>query len=252
MIKIILGNLGSGKTAFMVREMAINLSNRKTYSNIVTNLKNQINISPEMIITKEIVDTKKNKTTGEETPIYKYKLNKDYWIDTIKKEGAINICLDESANLIDSRRSQTNVNIIFTQWLFMLRRVLGQTESGYGELTFITQLATTIDVRARDLATNIIYVIGHYQKTCQDCGSTWLENSEMPEGYIICPVCKSNKIFKHSHKTEVWHFPNMQLFQLWHGMGMKTYYKRYYINDIEDFMKYYNHEQWEFLFEGYY
>lgn len=252
MIKIVLGNLGSGKTAYMVREMALNLNNRRTYSNIITNLKNQVNISPEMIIKKEVVGYKVNKSTNEKEEIYKYKLNKEYWTEVLKKEKAINICLDESANLIDSRRSQTNVNIIFTQWLFMLRRIIGQTQSGYGELTFITQLLSTIDNRARDLATNIVYTIGHFQKTCEMCGASWQENSEMPEGYIVCPMCKSNKIFKHSHRTEVWAFPNINLFQMWHQFGQKTFYKHFIINNIEDYMSSYNHLQWEFLFEGYY
>jgi len=38
-----------------------NVSNRKTYSNIVTKLKNQITIDPKMIIKREIVDYKLNK-----------------------------------------------------------------------------------------------------------------------------------------------------------------------------------------------
>ena len=65
MITIILGNVGSGKTALAVREMAMNLNDRKTYSNIQTKLKNQIDISPDMIIQKEIVDYKTNRKSGE-------------------------------------------------------------------------------------------------------------------------------------------------------------------------------------------
>lgn len=249
MIKIILGNLGSGKTAFAVREMALNLSNRKTYSNVKTDLKNQVDISPDMIIHKEIVDYKTNKKTEEQEPVYKFTLNVEYWK---KIKEPINVVLDEAHTILNSRRAMSKVNIIVSDWLALLRRVLGATEAGFGEITFISQLANRIDVIARDMATNIVYTICHYLKTCKKCETTWQENSEMPEGYIICPVCESSEIMKHTHKLECWHFANMPLFQVWHSFGQNTFYKHYYINDIEDYFHLYNTLQWDNMFASMY
>ena len=229
--------------------MSLNLSNRKTYSNIQTTLKNQIDISPDMIIHKEIVDYKKNRKTGEDEPVYKMSLNIDFWK---KIKEPINVVLDEAHSILNARRSMSKTNIIVTNWISLIRRVLGQAESGFGELTFISQLSGRIDVVARDMATNIVYTICHFMKTCEECGATWTENSEMPEGYIICTKCSSNKLQKHSHKIEVWHFPNMQKFLAWHQMGMKTYYKRYVVNDIEKYFSMYNTLQWDNLLSDFY
>lgn len=250
-IKIVLGNLGSGKTAWSVREMALNIDRKITYSNIMTNLKNQLDLEADMIIKKDLIGYKKNKS-GEDEGVYKYIMNKDFWRKTVKKKKGINIVLDEASNLIDSRKSMSNVNIVFTQWLFMLRRVIGQSISGYGELTFITQLLDNIDIRARRLATNIIYTICHYLKSCESCGCSWKENSEMAEGYKICPMCKDYKIVKHSHVLECWHFPNINYYNMWYEFGQKTFYKHYYLDKIEDYFGNYDTLQWESLFEDYY
>ena len=52
MIRISLGNVGSGKTVSEVREIFINKFHRKTYSNIKTKLNHQINLTHDMIIKK--------------------------------------------------------------------------------------------------------------------------------------------------------------------------------------------------------
>ena len=229
--------------------MYLNLNRRKTYSNIQTNLPNQTNISADMIIKKEIVDTKINRKTGEAEPVYKYSLNTEYWK---KIKEPLNVTLDEAHTILNSRRAMSKVNIIVSDWLALIRRVLGSSDSGFGELTFISQLANRIDIIARDMATNVVYVICHYNKTCEICGATWRENSEMPEGYIICPMCSSYKIFKHTHKLEVWHFPNIQLFQFWHQFGQKNFYKHYILNDIENYFQNYNTLQWDNMFSSMY
>ena len=129
MIKLILGNLGSGKTAFAVREMALNLNDRKTYSNVQTKLKNQVDISPDMIIKREIVDYKQNRKTEEKEPIYKSTLNMEYW-KGIKEP--INVLLDEAHTLLNARRAMSKTNIIVSDWISLLRRVLGSTDAGFG------------------------------------------------------------------------------------------------------------------------
>lgn len=87
-----------------------------------------------MIIKDEVVGTKKNKMTGREEPVVKYKLNVDFWKE-IKEP--INVVIDEAHTLYNARKAMSKVNIITTEWLALIRRVLGSRESGHGELTFI-------------------------------------------------------------------------------------------------------------------
>lgn len=249
MIKIILGNVGSGKTALAVRDMYINKFRRRNYTNIITSLKDNIEITPKMIINQKIVDYKTSRKTGEKEPIYKHSLNIDYWKDI---KDPINVILDEAHSILNARRSMSKINVIITDWLALIRRVLGQTESGYGELIFISQLPKRIDVIARDMATNILYCIMHFLKTCKNCGTTWQENSEMPEGFPLCPKCNSHSINKHSHSVEVWQFANMSLFDAWKDTNQMTYFKHYFVRDIEKYFSLYDTLQWDNLFSEFY
>lgn len=249
MIRIMLGNVGSGKTVGMVREMYLDRTQRMTYSNIKTRIKNQINLDPSMIIMKDLVDTKTNKKTGQTTPVYELKLNIDFWKE---KQGAINVILDEAHSIVNARRAMSKTNIIITDWLALIRRVLGSKDSSHGELTFITQLPNRLDVIARDMATQVRYHICHYLKRCEKCGCVWSEHSEMPERLWICPQCTHYKIKKFNHQIEVFKFANMKSFEIWNEMKMITYYERYFINDIEKYFPLYNTMQWDNLFGEYY
>lgn len=244
MIRISLGNVGSGKTANEVREMYINKRIRKTYSNILTKLPNQVNIKPSMIVKKKSVGTKQ-KRDGTVENVVEYSLNKEYW-KSIKEP--INVVLDEAHSIINSRRAMSKVNIIVTDWLSLIRRVLGSSDAGYGEVVFITQLPNRLDIIAREMATQVRYHICHFLKTCKRCGLTWQENSEMPEGYYVCYSCGCHDIQKHSHQVEIWHFPNMKDYDNWKNWGMKTFYKHYMVNDIEKYFPFYDTLQWDNLF----
>lgn len=248
MIRISLGNVGSGKTASEVREMFVNKTNRKTYSNIVTKLKNQINIKPDMIIKKDIKNIKTNKM-GKKENVYEYKLNLDYW-KNIKEP--INVTLDEAHSILNARRSMSKTNIIITDWLALIRRVLGQSESGMGELTFITQLPNRIDNIARDMAQQIRYHVCHYLKECKKCGFQWPEHSELPEPLWNCPRCSYQHFKKFNHVIEVFKFNNMKSYLSWDEFSLKTFYDHYFINDIEKYFKYYSTLQWDNLFSEFY
>lgn len=104
-IRINLGLQGSGKTLMEVRYMDKN-PDIMTYSNIRTNLKNQINIKPEMIIESEVVGTKKNKISGKEENIYKFKPNLKYWVNKTKDQP-INIVIDEAHSIYNARKQST-------------------------------------------------------------------------------------------------------------------------------------------------
>lgn len=246
-IKIMLGNVGSGKTAAAVRDMYKSAHNFKTYSNIKTTLKNQINISPSMIIKKELIETKKKRGSNEETPVYDYKLNTDYW-KAIK--DPINVALDEAHSIINSRRSMSKPNVIITDWMALIRRILGSNSDGMGELTLITQLPNRIDTIARDMATQVNYHVCHYKKLCLNCNLQWRENSDTPEKLWVCPRCQKNKIHKHMHVIEVYKFVSMDHYNQWKFMpdNEELYYDHYYITDIERYFPLYNTLQWDNLF----
>lgn len=238
-----LGNLGSGKTACMVRELALNPSRRMTYSNIITkNIKTNTLIKPEMIIEKELLHTKK---TGEES--YKYHLNVDFWKNIVKKHTSINVILDEAHTLVDSRRSMSKLNKVMSDFIALLRRVIGQDNTGYGELVLISQLERRLDIIAREMATQVRYHICHYRKICLKCGCKWSETNETAEKFFKCRRCKSYEIKKQQHVIEVLHFIDYAQYMNWKFSNIKSYYKRYYIQDIEKYFPLYDTLQWDNL-----
>lgn len=229
--------------------MYLNHQIRKTYSNIQTkNLPNQVMINPKMIVDKQIVDHK-TKRNGETEPVYEMKLNIDFW-KNIKEP--INVVLDEAHSIINARRSMSKVNIIMNDWLSLIRRVLGQSESGYGELVYITQLPNRIDTIARDMAHQVRYHVCHYHVSCNKCGTTLSENSEIPEPTTYCPSCGSFKLKKFNHKIEIWHFNNMRSYEGWREFGMNNFYKHYIVTDIEKYFPMYNTLQWDNMFSELY
>lgn len=244
MIRIFLGNIGSGKTACAVREMMISLDKRKTYSNIETKkVPKNIVIKKEMIIKKELIKIKRN---GEE--VFKKSFNVDFWKGVVEKEKSINVILDEAHTLINSRRAMSTINRIMGDFLALLRRIIGSNSSGYGTLTLITQLERRLDVNAREMATNVRFHVCHYNLICKNknCNFKLIENNETAEKTYICPFCNS-ELIKCNHIIEVWEFRNMNKFNLWFEGGYKSYFKHYYIHDIELVFPHYNTLQWDNL-----
>jgi hypothetical protein len=253
-IKLILGNVGSGKTLHCVRDIVINQDGIVTFSNIrMNNVPNNILIEPYMIFNKQLVKENKN---GKK--IFKWTLNEKYWLDAITKYGSINIVIDEAHNIFNARTNSSKINRIFANFLSLLRRVLGSSDAGSGTLTLITQLDRKIDVLAREMATSISWCKCYYKKTCKRCNHTWNENNEMPETLIYCPKCGANRknIHKHSHTIEIWKFPNIQAYEAWKCFGRKSkfYYAHYLINplEVEKYFPSYNTLQWDYLSQDIY
>lgn len=243
MIRIFYGNVGSGKTACAVRELYNNKTKKNTYSNIITKrLKNNILLKKDMIIKKKIVKVKQNNEA-----VYKYELNKEYWQDLIKKEKGINIILDEIHTLLNARRSTSEINKIMTDFLALMRRILGSADSGNSTLTLITQLERRIDIIAKEMCNHVRYHICHYIKTCDKCGYNKYENNEISDQMLYCHKCKNPNITKHSHVIVVYYFKSNDMFIAWKYYGKKSYYKKMIINDIEKYFKYYDTLQWENL-----
>ncbi|MGM0495436.1 MAG: zonular occludens toxin domain-containing protein [Bacillota bacterium] len=247
MIRIVLGGVGSGKTARIVKEIVTDKTNRVYFSNIKTKkTKNNKHIDSSMIIKKEIIKGEGKKKDKEEIS-----LNIEYWKKINKKYGAISVVIDEAHSVLNPRRAMSKINIIMTDFLALLRRVLGSDSAGYGELVLITQLERRIDPIAREMATAVHYHICHYQKACKKCGFVWAENNEEPEPRWECLKCGSYHINKFNHIIEVFHFRNMKYYENWKEFGMRSYHRHYYIKDIEDYFGNYDTLQWENLISDY-
>lgn len=228
MIRLILGNVGSGKTATMVRFMRDN-----PHMNFLTNIdvkgknfRHVEKLKGSMIIKKEIKSVKKN---GEE--VFSYTLNTQFWRDYIKEKGQINIIIDEAHVFFSARRSMSKINQITTDFLALLRRMLGSTNQ-QGSLILITQLSRRLDVIAKEMATDVVHNICHYSIICDKCGYMERTNNEVPDNMNECPYCKSRKLSRQGHTIEVKRFRNIDEFSYWFAGGVKTYYSRYIIKDI--------------------
>ncbi len=211
-------------------------------------MKHCIPINPNMIIKKDVVGTK-TKRDGTTEEVTEFKLNIEYW-KSIKEP--INVVLDEAHSIINSRRAMSKVNVIMSDWIALIRRVLGAAASGYGELVLISQLPRRLDPICRDMASQVRYHVCHYKKQCRKCLSHWRESSETPEGLWLCPKCGSDNIKKFNHKIEVWHFANMNAFETWDEYNAKTFYKHYLIEDIEKYFPLFDTLQWDNMFSELY
>ena len=251
-IILVLGNIGSGKTLTIVREMVRNDQGLKFYTNI-TPAKPRLTphikkINASMIVLKELKATKK-KRDGTEEPVYEFKLNKEFWKSI---DEPITIVLDEVHTMFDARRGFSKVNNIFGDFLAMLRRVIGEDPMVQGDLILITQLSRRVDVIGRDMVHQVRYHICHYTKQCQRCFARWHETSEVPEPVKVCPVCGHNRLKKTHLSIEVKHFAGMTAYDGWKEWGMNTWHRHYFVNDVEGYFKYYSTTQWEDMFSELY
>jgi hypothetical protein len=239
MIQLFLGNIGSGKTAAAVREIANNPTTA-AYTNIDIDVPHALRIKTEHIIQKEVIGEKK-----DGTPVYQLACNAEYW-KNLRRDGPIDIWLDEAHTILNPRRSMSKVNVVMTDWLALLRRIIGSAESGSGKVVFITQLWRRVDTIAREMAHQIRYHRCTYKATCPQCGAIVWEDSDMPEHKNMCS-CGHIGMVKSDHVIEVWCFAGMDKYLQWDVFGTKTYYKHYAITDIAKYFPLYDTLQWNDL-----
>jgi len=247
MIKLYLGNLGSGKTLSCVRDLKINDMGIVTYSNIQTHgIVNNITLKTENILAKEIVKIKK-----DGTEIYKYKLNVDFWKAAVKKHKVLNVILDEAHRLYNARKSTTSLNLAISDFLSLLRRVVGEDSGMKGTLILITQLDRRIDVIAREMATQVKYHLCYVTKKCPECDYYFYEHNEVAIQTYRCPNCNHRGLKDIDFTVYVWTFANMVDFDLWKWNGIKTYVELYQITHAQKYFKLYSTRQWDDLISEY-
>ena len=247
MIKSILGNVGSGKTASIVRYMRDH-----PYKIFVTNIdvkgknfSHVIKLKANMIIKKEVTSIKKN---GEEN--FKLSLNIDFWKELLKKHKTLNVVIDEAHIFFNPRRSMSKLNILMTDFLALLRRVLGSSD-GTGELILITQLSRRLDIIAKEMTNEVTYCIHHFITYCKKCGLSWQESNEDADRTELCPECNSYHLGRRNSTIEIYKFTDFESFEMWSATGQKSYFKRYLITDIEDIFGNYETLQFNDLFTEY-
>jgi hypothetical protein len=234
----------------MVREIILNEDEKTTFSNIIlkkVKKENVVQINRDMIFKEEVIKVKQN---GDK--VTKLVLNADYWKSTrTKYPFGINVILDEAHTLMDSRRSMATPNVIMNDFMSLLRRILGDSGEGYGELVLITQIGRRLDVNARELATSIHYHLCHYERTCAKCNFSFWENNEVYQKPKVCPRCGNRKMTKDNFVIEKWEFDCMDALDMWIEHRAKTYQKHYYVTDIQKYFPHYDTFQWENLISEY-
>lgn len=182
MIKLIIGGIGSGKTLSAVKEIAHRPN--KVYISFPVKLKNTIRLKTDHIITTEILGYNQKGEAKKQL-----KVNWDYW--NKHKSDGFDIMIDEVHNLLHSRRSMSKWNTLFSMWLAQIRKMLGDSEKNH--LYLISQKAERIDVSARDLAQEIIYVSKQQSKELiktkiYDSRAKRYKTKLLPKTYIIKTV----------------------------------------------------------------
>lgn len=141
-IIIIAGGIGSGKSLTAVKEIVtrdtISYSNFGLYGVDVKRLK----YSHLFRDVKVDIGNMKFKI--------KRIINYDYWNGVIKEYKGFDIVLDEFHNLMSSRRAMSKRNVLLSDWLSQIRKILGASEQN--NLYLVTQKIRRIDINSRDLA----------------------------------------------------------------------------------------------------
>lgn len=244
MISLVFGNLGSGKTATMVRAMS--QIRDPIYTNIVTPLPHVQTITQDMLMKRNVVRIKKN---GDED--VRIVFNEEYWVDQVKQHPHLHIVLDEFHLMMDARRSTSTPNKIMADFLAMGRRLVGHSAESRGSLTFITQLSRRADVIAKEMATRIQWTRSHKLRRCETCNWEMWQSNDEPVQMWRCPVCERETTTAKVN-IELWLFDHINKFYDWYDAGKTSYYNHVMIYDIEQYFNLYNTKQWEDMFKGMY
>ena len=134
MIIVITGGIGEGKTLTAVKDL-IERKN-KAFTNFNVNTPHQ-RLEKDHIYTADPEDKRR------------MKLNFKFW-NTQTKAGSFDIFLDEFHNVMNARRAMSKGNVLMSDWLSQIRKILGQSEKNH--LYLLTQKLRRIDINSRDLA----------------------------------------------------------------------------------------------------
>ena len=165
MIKVIIGGIGSGKTLTTVKEIITR--NKNCYVNFDIKYRGATRLKESHII----------KETLHEKGKPKLSVNWEFWNKLIREGKQFDIYIDEAHNVLNSRRSMSTWNNLFTSWITQIRKLLGSSEQNH--LYLITQRLNSLDLVVRDLCHLIIYC-NKIQST-EKSTTTIIENGRIKE-----------------------------------------------------------------------
>jgi len=245
MIRIFLGNVGSGKTISIIKELVDNENNPyylPTYSNIITKDKGKYKTPKNMMLTRDMLIKKvlvETKTSGKE--VFKTKFNADYWLDAREQLNGFNVVLDEAHTLFEARSFMSRQNRVMNDFLALIRKVCSNPNAD-STLTLISQLDSRLDVNARKMCTEVRYHVCLYDKKCNKCGAYWVEHSELSDfkKNKQCPNCGGYSLTKFNFRLIVHFFDNMKQYEDWKYSKMNTIKQTIKINGVEKYFKFYD------------
>ena len=138
MIIIVVGNIGSGKSLTIIKEII----GRGNFCHI--NFK-VYGLPHNRIKWEHLIQQGEKKSDS--------RVNFGFWQQETKKHP-FDIYLDEFHNVMSSRRSISKKNVLLSDWLSQIRKILGQSEKY--NLYLLTQKLRRIDINSRDLAQCVI------------------------------------------------------------------------------------------------
>lgn len=179
MIIIFTGGIGQGKTLSAVKEIVDRRN--KSFTNF-----NLFNIEHQRLKTEHLFHT-----IGEGKD-KSMKLNFDFWNEQAK-QGGFDIYLDEFHNVMNARRAMSKKNVLMSDWMSQIRKILGQTETN--NLYLLTQKLRRIDINSRDLA--------HLAIKCekQELKKVLIPTEVYEDGKIIVKELPMTIIFKHYFRS---------------------------------------------------
>jgi len=165
MIKIIVGNIGTGKTVSMVREIKrrqdifrrageLGLTDKPYLALTNFNLKEGLlykRIKLSDIVKK--VPYASTTPSGKEKITFKDEVNWEFW-DELRKNYYFDIFLDELNSTVNARDAASKLNKVVSKWLFQIRKILGTGE--FTHIYIVTQDLDQIDINFRRMAHFVI------------------------------------------------------------------------------------------------
>lgn len=154
MIFILTGGIGSGKTLSAIKNIHEH-PEQTAFINFTCKLKNTHRLRySDIVMTQIVKDGNKDKKIQS--------VNWDFWKK--QQHKPFSIYLDEVHNIISSRRSISKSNILMSEWVSQIRKILGDNKDCH--LFLMTQTMRKIDINFRDLAHALIVCAKFKAKGC--------------------------------------------------------------------------------------
>lgn len=153
MIRIFVGNIGSGKSLSAIRVMK--LRNQHTFCNQGLKFDKAHRMKVTDIVEQVIDEPEEGSKAKAKTRL---EVNWKFWVEQTTKYKHYDIFLDEIASFMGARNSMTGFSKKAMEWIAQIRKILGESE--LNDIILVSQKLDGIDITIRDFA----HEITHCQK----------------------------------------------------------------------------------------